>query len=348
MRKPNIGIVGLGWPGQQHAAALRATDKARLYAGADTHVSRREEFAEKFSPDRTFESYEAMLADPSLDAVVVALPNFLHFKASSAALEAGKHVLCEKPPTLNAAEMNVLKEEADKRGLIYFFGRQSRFSPAMLAAKKLISEGALGDVYFAKAIWIRSRGTPTGIGGWFTDKSLSGGGALIDIGVHAIDAVWYLMGNPKPLSVSGQVFSNFRHLTTVPVFDVEDAGYGMIRFDNGALVHFEVSWAANLTDDIPDAGWTGRELINSVIYGSKGTLRLNPLALFQDQNGEVVKVPVELDAEKDQFLTQMENFLDAIAGEAPAANDAQQAVYLMEMLDAIYCSSSTGREIPIA
>ncbi|HEY5751681.1 MAG TPA: Gfo/Idh/MocA family oxidoreductase [Chthoniobacterales bacterium] len=348
MTKVKLGVVGLGWPGEQHAKAILASQAGHLYGAADVTEARRAKFAEQFSPQKTFASLEDMLADPAVDAVVVCLPNTLHFPATLTALEAGKHVLCEKPPTMNAAEMKVLREEAERRGLIYFFGRQSRFSPEMLTAKRLINEGRLGEVYFAKAIWVRSRGTPVGIDGWFTDKARSGGGALIDIGVHALDAVWYLMGTPKPVSVSAQAFRNFEHIVKVPKFDVDDAAYGFIRFENGAVVHLEVSWAANLTDDIPEEVKNGRELRNSVLYGPKATVQLNPLTLFEDQEGKLINVPIEPEGTMNPFDAQMGNFLAAIRGEAKAINDAQQAVYLMEMLDAIYLSSEKGREIPIA
>jgi predicted dehydrogenase len=347
MRKINVGIVGLGWPGARHAEAIRAGNAGELYAAADLNQERREKFQQTFQPTRIFEDYDAMLADPEVEAVVVSLPNFLHFPATLKALEAGKHVLCEKPPTMNSAEMKVIFEEAEKRGLIYFFGRQSRFSPAMLAGRKLVDAGRLGDPYFGRAVWVRSRGTPRGIDGWFTDKSKSGGGALIDIGVHAIDAIWYLMGTPKPVSVTGQVFRNFPQLSPAKVFDVEDAAYGMIRFENGAVVQFETSWAANLTDDVPESGWTGREMIDSTLYGPKATLRLNPLSLFEDQNGALVKVQLEPGENVNAFALQMQNFLESIAGSASPVNNAQQAVYLMEMLDAIYLSSKTQREIPL-
>src|SRR5262249_23939256 len=155
-----------------------------------------------------------------------------HFPASLAALEAGKHVLCEKPPTLNAAEMKVLREEAGRRDLTYYFSRQFRFTGETRAARKAIEGGMLGKIYHAKATFVRSRGIPVGIGSWFTEKRRSGGGALIDIGIHALDAVWYLMGTPRPVSVSARVFRNFAHLVKVPVFDVEDAAYAFVRFEN--------------------------------------------------------------------------------------------------------------------
>lgn len=344
----NLGIIGTGWPGQQHAIAARSVDAAHLYACADVDDARRVQFEREYKPDKAFHDYHELLQDPRVDAAIICLPNFLHFPASLAALEAGKHVLCEKPPTMNAAEMKVLREEATNRKLIYYFSRQFRFTPPMRAAKRAVEEGRLGKIYHAKATFVRSRGIPVGVGNWFTEKRRSGGGALIDIGIHALDAVWYLMGSPRPVSISAKVFRNFAHLANVPVFDVEDAAYAFIRFENDAIVQLETSWAGNLTDDIPPRQYFGQELVNSVLYGTKGTVRLNPLNLFEDQNGKLVKVT--LDAREDErsgFALQLSNFLDAIAGRALPVNNVDQAVDLMEIIDGVYSSSELEREIPI-
>lgn len=343
-----LGVIGTGWPGQQHARVMAAIPGADLYACADLDEERRQRFEKSYQPQKSFCDYHELLHDPAIEAVLVCLPNFLHFPASFAALEAGKHVFCEKPPTLNAAEMKVLHEEASERGLIYYFGRQFRFTPGMRAAKSLIEEGRLGRIYHAEATWVRSRGIPVGIGGWFTQKECSGGGALIDIGVHALDSVWYLMGAPKPLSVSAQVFRNFEHLVPDALFDVEDAAFGFIRFENGAVVTLSTSWAGNLPDDIPQGEYFGRELNNSIVYGTKGTIRLKPLTLFEDQNGALTTVEIPLPDQADSFELQLRNFLDAITGHASPINNGEQAVQLMEMVDAIYASSSLGREVPIA
>lgn len=348
MRKLNIGIIGAGWPGQMHAEALRARGMANLYACSDLDETRRAEFAKTYVPTKNFGDYKELLQDRHVDAVIICLPNFLHFPASLAALEAGKHVLCEKPPALNAAEMRVLREEAAKRKLIYFFSRQYRFTAAMRAAKAAVEEGRLGKIYHAKATFVRSRGIPVGIGNWFTEKKRSGGGALIDIGIHALDSVWYLMGTPRPIAVSAQVFCNFERLVDVSVFDVEDAAYAFIRFENGAVVQLETSWAGNLTDDIPPRKYFGRELVNSVVFGTKASVRLSPLALFEDQSGALVDVPLAAkDDEPNGFELQLRNFVESICGKAEPVNNADQAVALMEMIDGIYASSELGREVVI-
>lgn len=327
---------------------MSAIPGAHLYGCADLDDERRVDFEANYAPEKSFRDYQDLLREPKLQAAIICLPNYLHFPVSLAALEAGKHVFCEKPPTMNAAEMKVLQEEASRRGLLYFFGRQFRFTPETRAARELIAAGRLGDVYHAKAAFIRSRGIPLGIGGWFTEKKRSGGGAVIDLGVHALDSAWYLMGTPRPVSVTAQVFQNFKHLVTDQIFDVEDAAFAFIRFANGAIVHLEASWAGNLPDDIPPREIFGRELNSSTIYGTKGTIRLRPLSFFEDRDGELTTAPIELPDQADSFELQMRNFLDAIAGRAAPINSAEQAVQLMEMLDAIYASSSLGREVPIA
>jgi predicted dehydrogenase len=349
MRKLNIGIIGVGWPGQMHAEALHASGVANLSACADLDETRRTEFEKTYALQKTYRDYHELIEDRQVDATIICLPNFLHFPASLAALEAGKHVLCEKPPTLNAAEMKVLRDEATKRGLIYFFSRQFRFTAAMRAAKAAVEEGRLGTIYHAKATFVRSRGIPVGIGNWFTEKKRSGGGALIDIGIHALDSVWYLMGTPRPVAVSAQVFCNFEHLVDVAVFDVEDAAYAFIRFENGAVVQLETSWAGNLPDDIPPRKYFGRELVNSIVFGTKASVRLSPLTLFENQNGALVDIPLEAkDDEPSGFDLQLRNFVESIRGEAEPVNNADQAVALMEMIDGIYASSELGREVSIA
>jgi len=347
-KKLRVGIIGAGWPGQQHARAVQAGKRAIVQACGEQNAERAAEFAKTFAPKSVYADYADLLGDPEVDAVAICLPNYLHFPAALTALAAGKHVLCEKPPTMNSAEMKVLQQEAEKRSLIYFFSRQFRFTPAMRTAHELISRDELGTIYFAEAVWVRSRGIPLGLGGWFTEKKRSGGGALIDLGIHALDSAWFLMGTPRPISVTASVFQNFKHLVQTPTFDVEDAAFAFIRFENNAVVQLKTSWAGNLTDEIPQGDGFGRELNNTTVYGTKATVRLRPLTLFEDRQGKLIDTLLKPTDDANSFELQMDNFLAAIEGEAEPLNNAQQAVYLMGMLDAIYQSSSTGREIAIA
>lgn len=362
----NVGIVGLGWPGERHAEAISASSLGIVYAACDVNTERLEAFATAFGPQRTFTNYDEMLLDPNLDAVIIGLPNSLHFPFSRKALQTGKHVLCEKPPTMNAEQMRTLHEEARNRGLIYYFGRQMRFSPAMQAAKRVIAERRLGEIYFAETMWVRSRGIPSGLDGWFTDRSKAGGGAVIDLGVHAVDAAWYLIGTPQPRAVSAQTYQKFPQLAESKVFDVEDNAYGMIRFENGATLIFKVSWAANLTEEIPPSPKRGQSLLATTVYGPKGSLKVtdvfnldpklcpSPVTLYEDKDGQLVKIDLPVnDVRGDalrayEFAEQDKNFLRCIRGEEPAVNGSSQAVHLMEIVDAIYRSSQLGREVFIA
>jgi predicted dehydrogenase len=360
---PNIGFVGLGWPAERHAEAVIACSLGVVHSACDLNAERLEKFVTAYGPARAFTDFTKMLNDPALDAVVISLPNALHYPFSLKTLQAGKHILCEKPPTMNAAQMHTLHEEAQKRGLVYYFGRQMRFSPAMQAAKKLVKQRRLGEIYFAETMWVRSRGTPDGVDGWFTERSKAGGGAIIDLGVHAIDAAWFLMGTPQPRAVSAQTYQKFPQLVKNNVFDVEDNGYGMIRFENGATLLFKVSWAANLQDDIPLSSKRGRSLLSTLVYGPKGSIKIidafeadadnfpSPIVFFEDQQGVSAKVEVAVEDVRGtalrahEFREQAVNFLRCIRGEEAATNNSSQAVQLMEMLDAIYRSSQLGREV---
>jgi len=157
------------------------------------------------------------------------------------------------------------------------------------------------------------------------------------------------MGTPRPVSISAKVFRNFAHLVEVPVFDVEDEAHAFIRFANDAVAELETSWAANLTDDTPiGPEWVGRESNNCILFGTKGTLRLKPLTLFEDEEGKLITVPLESHYRESSFEMQLRNFAAAIGGQAPAINNAEQAFELMEMIDGIYASSELGREVPVA
>jgi predicted dehydrogenase len=162
-KRLRIGIIGAGWPGQQHARAILAGKAAVIEALAEPNDERMAEFIRIYSPKKVYRDYGNLLGNRQVDAVIICLPNHLHFPATLAALRAHKHVLCEKPPALNGAEMRVLQEEAEKRGLVYFFSRQFRFTPAMRLARDLISREELGIIYLAEAVWVRSRGIPSGL-----------------------------------------------------------------------------------------------------------------------------------------------------------------------------------------
>ena len=341
-----LGFIGLGWPGEQHSNTLEFCPEARIAAACDLNEERREKYQATYSPAAMYRGYDELLADPNVDAVVISLPNFLHFPATLAALQAGKHVLCEKPPTLNLAEIETIRDEVRARQLTYAFGRQMRFGAEMLAAKHAVEQGRLGAIYYARAQWIRSRGIPLGVGGWFTEKSRAGGGAMIDIGVHALDAAWFLAGCPKPISVSAQTGAHFASTLPADVrFDVDDSGFAFLRFEGGLAIHLETSWAMNL----PEVGVT--DVMNTTLFGEAATLQVKPSAIYtlDPANGKTMRQEPLVDEESElngnHFSRQMADFLRAVRTGTPPTNNIDQAVELMRMLMAIYESGSLGREV---
>lgn len=334
----------MGWPGQMHSAAIAATPGVSLYGIADLSEAARRKVQCVTPALHEFGDYQAMLADPKVDAVVIALPNFLHYSASLEALRAGKHVLCEKPPTMDTGEMKKLKAAAERFGRVYAFGRQMRFTGEMQKARQLVESGKLGDVYYARTHWYRSRGIPVGVGGWFTDAKRSGGGAIIDIGIHTLDDAWFLMGTPRPISVSAQVFQKFARLVPKGIHnDVDDCGFAFLRFENGAVISLETTWAANLPPSKVD-GWNGSH--SSLLFGTKASLETAPLRLYAESGRGVREKRVTV-RNLDRFKEQLKDFVKAIRTGEPPTSDARQAVHLMQMLDAIYQSSRTGREVRI-
>lgn len=360
MKQPvNIAILGLGWPGRMHAQAIDACPTTHLAAACDLDAGRRTEFQTQYPGAAAFDDYQKMLSMPDIDAVIVGLPNFLHYQMTLDGLKAGKHVLCEKPPTMHAGEMAQLKEEAERQGKVYMFGRQMRFDRHAVRARRIVQEGRLGEIYYSRTGWIRSRGIPGGLDGWFTQKKRSGGGALIDLGVHCLDDAWFLMGCPKPVTVTGRASKLFAHTSRNPdQMDVDDVAFATVRFENQAMLHLEVSWAGNYPGEYdpsgqanPDRPPAKRDKRFTTLFGTKGTVSVRPFELVEEIGG--IPSDVDLSATprsqtEDLFLDQMQNFSAACRGVEAPLNTAEQALELMEMLDAIYKSSETGREVVVA
>src|SRR5687768_11526295 len=206
-----IGIIGAGWPGVRHAEGYRAAGGFELAAVADLIPGRRKAMMQQFGVPRQYASAEALLADVQVDAVSVCLPNHLHGPVVLAALKAGKHVVCETPPTVNASEARKIESAARKVGKVVLYACQRRFGGNEQAAKQAVDKGYVGDAYHARAAWMRTRGIPSGTG-WYTEKSKSGGGAMIDVGLQMLDLGWHLLGQPRPLVAFALLSQRFRSL----------------------------------------------------------------------------------------------------------------------------------------
>ncbi|MGQ9732600.1 MAG: Gfo/Idh/MocA family protein, partial [Candidatus Zipacnadales bacterium] len=258
-QKLGIGIIGSGAIAQNaHMPAYAELPDCDILAVADVSKAARDAAASKFNVPYTFKDWRDLLKIEEINAVSVCTPNAYHFQPTIDALKAGKHVLVEKPIAVSASQAQTMLQTARQLGLKLMVGQTARFNPQARAMKEFVESGAIGEIYYARAMALRRRGIP----GWgaFTSKKLSVGGPIFDIGVHILDLTLWLMGFPEPRSVSGSVYNP---LGTAPgpqvasmgnwdpkTYGVEDFGVGLIKFKNGATVVLEASWALNLAEDI--------------------------------------------------------------------------------------------------
>ncbi|THF79129.1 Gfo/Idh/MocA family protein [Cohnella fermenti] len=350
MSKLRIGIVGTGKIFENaHAPAWLSSPHVEVTAVSDVYRPAAETQAKRFGTDRVYTDYMEMLEREKLDAIDICAPNVLHSEIAVAALERGIHVFCEKPDAVDAAGAERMADAAARSGKLLMVMRNNRFSPQAQFLKRYIESGAMGDIYSARAVWLRRRGIP-GRGGWFTTKAMSGGGPLIDLGVHMIDVAIWLMGSPKPVAVSGAAYTKFadskltsaaprRGATAGGVFDVEDLAAGFIRFDNGATMQIEFSWASNIEEDVS-------KLVELRGTRAGAMLRNRDLKLVTEIEGAICDIVPQFP--KDDTLTQWRNihhFIDCLIGEADPISTPETGVDMIRILSAIYESAATGAEV---
>ena len=345
-----VGVIGTGGISGVHLGGYSRNPNAEIYALCDINEKNLAKRAEEYKVSRTFTDYREMLALKELDAVSVCTWNSAHAECAIAALRAGKHVLCEKPMALNTAQAQEMEKAAKESGKLLMIGFVRRFGNDCAVLKDFIDSGSFGEIYYAKAQYLRRKGCP---GGWFGDKSRSGGGPLIDLGVHVIDLCRYLMGGPQPVSVYGATFSKLgdrRHIkdargysSTVvskdDIFDVEDMATALIRFDNGAVLSVEASFSLNTEKDVG----------NIELFGTKAGCKLDPeLTIFTDMNDYLANVKLAQSTALSfdgLFDNEINHFVECIETGKPCRNPAQDGVTLMKILDGIYESARTGHEV---
>ena len=335
--KVRAAVVGLGWPGMQHLKGYIADPRSEIIAVCDLDETHAAKVAAEYKIQNIYTNHLEMLKNRDIDAVSVCLPNFLHAPISIDALNAGKHVLCEKPPARSAQEAKAMADTAAENGKTLMYALVQRFGGNAQRLKQLVTAGELGDIYFGKAAYVRRRGIPIGKEGWFVDRERSGGGALIDIGVHALDCIWWLMNSPRPVEVMGAVYSHFGHLVPDDVkYDVDDGTFAQIRFENGATIILETTWALNLPGD------------NYIkVAGTKAGATLNPFTLYTEEDGKEVDKP--LNAPRiNGFDEEVKHFIGCIIDGKEPISSAEQGIMLMQMLDGIYASAENGQSIHIA
>ena len=343
-----VAVVGLGM-GRQHVLRYREHPAADVVAVADVDQGRLEERARELGVPATYVDYRRMLEAEKPDLVSVATPNCFHKEITLAALAAGAHVLCEKPIAMNAAEGREMVEAArtaDRRLMINF---SFRFNAQSWALKQQVDAGVLGDIYFGRTVWHRRRGMP-GFGGWFGRKEMSGGGPLIDLGVHRLDLALWLMGYPRPTWVSGATYNaigSARARAEEAAFDVEDLAAAFIRFENGASLVLEASWAANIQE---------KELMETRLLGTRaGLVQRNmdegyqfEAMLFTESQGYPFDMRLHDKIAVPAPGSAMTHFIDSITSQKPHTATGEEGVVVMEILDAIYRSARTGSPVQTA
>ena len=348
--KLKIGIIGTGNISNVHIQAYLKNPNVELYAFCDINEEQLKSMAEKYHITRTYTDVHEMLKLKELDAVSVCVWNANHCPCTIAALNAGKHVLCEKPMALNAKEAEMMKEAAEKNGKLLMIGFVRRYGNDCEVLQDFINSDFFGEMYYAKATYLRRNGNPCG---WFGDKSRSGGGPLIDLGVHVIDLVRYLMGNPKPVSVYGVTYQKLFNRPNVKmssmyksvsatdhdICDVEDLASALIRFDNGATLSIEASFSLNLKSD------EGK----IELFGTKGGAKLDPeLELYTEMNDYLANVTLNYQTALDfngLFAKEINHFVSCITDGIPCKSPAQDGIELMKILDAVYESARLGHEV---
>ena len=352
MSKTKVAVIGTGAISNEHINAYLKNPDVELYAFCDIVEERVKMMGEKYGVTRLYTDKDVMLKElPEIEAVSVCTWNSAHASCAIAALNAGCHVICEKPMAANAKEAREMKEAADRNGKLLMVGFVRRYGNDCAIVSDYIKNGYFGELYYGKATYLRRNGCP---GGWFGDKSRSAGGPLIDLGVHVIDLTRYLCGNPKPVSVYGATFDKLKNRPDVKgsaggyvsagksesdIFDVEDLATAMIRYDNGVVISVEASFSLNIKQDVGSIE----------LFGTKAGAKLDPeLEIYTELNGYLSNVQLTIPTALSfdgLFANEINHFVDCVRNGTTCKSPAEDGITLMEILDAIYLSARTGHEV---
>lgn len=351
-----VGIIGCGGIANgKHMPALSNVEEVEMVAFCDIIVERAEAAKEKFGTKdaQVFDDYKKMLAGADLDVIHVCTPNSSHAELSIAAMEAGCHVMCEKPMAKTSEEARSMIKASKRTGKKLTIGYQNRFRTDSRYLHEICKEGGLGDIYFGKAHAIRRRAVPTW--GVFLDEEAQGGGPLIDIGTHALDLTLWMMNNYKPKYVVGKTYHALSQTPNAAnawgpwdpeKFTVEDSAFGFVVMENGATIFLESSWALNSLD-VKEAKTT--------LCGTKaGADMNNGLTINGEDHSLLYEKKIELQTggvdfydgagEKPEIL-EAKSWVSAILNDTEPVVKPEEALVVTEILEAIYKSSQTGEPV---
>jgi len=346
MMKVRVGVIGVGGMGRAHLKSYLALPNVEVTAVCDVDEEAAEKVAVENLIPNVFTDYEEMLSINNLDAVSICTPNHLHATISIAALENDKHVLCEKPVAMNAAEAEKVAKRVKETGKKVVIGYWIPHTSEGKTLKKFVDSGKLGDIYFVKTGWIRRHMFKNRR--WYSVKDKSGGGALMDIGVHVLDAVLWIMDYPDPISVLGSTYTKVvpNYLRDIygdvnSLFNVEDFMSAMIKLSGGTNIFLEASWAS----------YVEKEKIYLNLYGTKGGAEYDygapyPLRFFTNQ--EKTPVTIVPDLSRIRKSNAVEYFIDCITQNIqPTVATIESGVKVLRIIDAVYESARRNREVQL-
>ncbi|MGC5325083.1 Gfo/Idh/MocA family protein [Brevibacillus sp. SYSU BS000544] len=335
-----LGIIGAGGISREHLKAARKDPRITVSAIADVSLELAEDRAKEFAIPSVYGNYSELLEQTDIDAVIICLPNYLHAPVTLKAFANGKHVLCEKPLALHAQEAQMMLDASRAAGRILMTGMNNRFRSEVIHCKRLIEQAKLGNIYHAKAAWVRRNGIP-GWGSWFTQKEKSGGGPLIDLGVHMLDATLWLLDFPKPHYVMAQTYAKFgpkrkgisEYGTQNPqgFYDVEDMVTALVQFENGSTLSLEVSWASHIEQEQAYIQLLGDEA------GARISFEERQLVVFEEQEGMLADKHIKSSHQNERSLL-ISHFIDVLEGKDNLCQP-EQGVYMNQLIDAIYLSA---------
>jgi predicted dehydrogenase len=338
-----IGVVGVGGIGMLHLETYKQVKGVEVVAVADAEGARAHSAAEQHGVPHAFTDYGDLLDMEEIDAISICTPNHCHAPISIAALQAGKHVLTEKPMTTNAREAVKVLAAVREAKRVFMVAMVSRFRVDSQIIKQMIEKGEFGDIYFARAQEIRRAGIPRG---WFRQKERSAGGPVYDIGVHSLDLLWWLMGKPEPARVAAAIYDRIGRRgigygdwgvgdpnTKV---EVEDLATALLRFQNGSTIGLTVSWAGNVDPQGPRAE----------LFGTEAGATLQPTKVSRRVHEKAVDMSIGV-AKDDPYLTEIKHFIHCIRTGAEPMSTGEDGLIVMKMLDAIYASAEKGREVAV-
>lgn len=355
-QKLKVGIIGCGAIAvKKHLPGLQKLNSVDIVAFCNRNILKAKTAAREFgtADAKIYGDYREMLKDATIDVVHVCTPNASHAEITIAALEAGKHVMCEKPMAKTSEEAKRMLAVAEKTNKKLSIGYNNRFRADSQYLYKAVKRGDLGEIYYAKALALRRRAVPTW--GVFLDAEKQGGGPLIDIGSHALDLTLWMMDNYKPHVVMGSVYHKLGRKKGVAnafgpwdpqAFEVEDSAFGFIKMHNGATVTLESSWALN-TLDVGEGKCS--------LSGTEGGAdMMDGLRIHGEDFGKLYTTNVELNPENVAFFEgktenaedlEMRTWIEAILNDSEPVVKAGEALVVTQILEAIYESAKIGRAV---